>query len=189
MPTAGFPEPQPAVMPDTAQPPPDPPSIVVHASSTPIDRGDVRLDAAPGRPLESRPTPDLTATAETRPASAPSNAAASATTIDERQTIHGVLGQYAAAFNRLDATAAKAVWPQVDRRALERGFSQLERQTVALSNCTVLVNSGQATAQCRGQATYVPKVGNRTERTENRTWQFELRKSGDSWIIARVDSR
>jgi hypothetical protein len=177
------------VLPDAAQPLPDPPAIAVHTLSTPLDRGDVRLDAAPGRPLEPRPTPDLTATATTRPASAPSNAAPSSPAIDEQQSIHRVLGQYAAAFNRLDATAAKAIWPQVDRRALERGFSQLERQTVALSNCTVLVNAGQATAQCRGQATYVPKVGNRAERTENRNWQFDLRKSGDSWIIARVDSR
>jgi hypothetical protein len=141
----------------------------------------------------TRLDPALTApTAEvlpTSPSAPPPSSTSRAAIIDERPVIQQVLGRYAAAFTRLDASAAAAVWPEVNRRALERGFSQLESQTISFRDCNVLVRASQASAQCRGEARYVPKVGNRNERSESRTWRFELQKTGERWIIAAVESR
>ena len=100
-----------------------------------------------------------------------------------------MLGRYRTAFNSLDAGAAQAVWPDVNRRALERGFNQLESQSVAFNDCSVLLHTERATARCSGRTTYVPKIGNRSKRTEARRWTFELQKSGEQWTIAAVDTR
>lgn len=109
--------------------------------------------------------------------------------LDDRDAINGVLLRYRTAFDSLDAGAAQAVWPEVNRRALERGFSQLESQSVAFNDCNVSLQAGRATARCQGHTTYVPKIGNRSERTEARRWTFELQKSDERWTIAAVDTR
>jgi hypothetical protein len=120
-------------------------------------------------------------------ASAPVASAPAAPT--DRQVIDAVLGRYRSAFNRLDAVGAQAIWPTVDRRALERAFGQLERQNVRFSSCAIDVTGVVASARCSGRTIYVPRVGNRDERSENREWQFSLRKAGDQWNIASVQTR
>ena len=100
-----------------------------------------------------------------------------------------MLGRYRTAFNDLDAVGAQAIWPTVDRRALERAFGQIERQDVRFTSCVVDVAGAVASARCSGRTNYVPRVGNRSERSENREWQFSLRKAGDQWNIASVQTR
>ncbi len=107
----------------------------------------------------------------------------------DRQVIQGILGQYEAAFSQLDTAGARAVWPGVDAGALERAFSQLERQALRFNTCSIAIIGTGATARCQGTTTYVPRVGRPGERTDSRRWQFELKKTGDRWAIVSVDSR
>jgi hypothetical protein len=103
-----------------------------------------------------------------------------------------VVDSYTRAFERLDARAARAVWPNVDERALGRAFNEIESQSFNFSGpCDVDVQGARATASCRGTARYVVKVGNREPRTEPRTWDIRLSRSGDEWFIdsVRVASR
>jgi hypothetical protein len=97
-----------------------------------------------------------------------------------------VLNQYARAFDRLDPGAARAVWPTVDERALARAFASLESQDVSFSYCDIDIKGAQASASCRGTASYVGKVGNRQARTEPRQWNFELKLHGDDWKIEKA---
>ena len=94
------------------------------------------------------------------------------------------LNQYARAYSRLDASAARAVWPSVDERALSNAFAGLASQALDFDGCSIDVRGAAAHATCRGTASYVPKVGNGRPRIEPRTWRFELRRDGDVWTIA-----
>ena len=118
----------------------------------------------------------------------PVKAAAPAPPTD-RQAVEAVLGQYQAALSRLDANGVRTIWPGLNAAALERAFGQVERQAVTFTSCAVSIIGAGATARCQGRASYVPKVGNRTERVDHRQWQIDLRKNGDSWRIVAVDSR
>jgi hypothetical protein len=107
----------------------------------------------------------------------------------EEQRIRAILGEYRSAYERLDASAAKAVWPSVDQRALARAFEGLRSQGLAFDDCQMQVRGQQATATCRGRATFVPRVGSSGERTERRQWTFELQKVGESWLIRSALAR
>ena len=84
---------------------------------------------------------------------------------------------------------AAAVWPTVDRRALDRAFSQLSEQEFTFSSCEVSVQGVLASAACTGHARFVPKVGNTTPRSEPRRWDFRLRKAISGWVIDGVNAR
>jgi hypothetical protein len=103
--------------------------------------------------------------------------------------IESVLGRYASAFSALDARGAKAVWPSVNERNLERAFGSLERQEFDLGACDIAVTPPRAVATCDGRARYVPKVGNKNFRSERRRWTFRLQQSGPDWSIEAVDTR
>lgn len=97
--------------------------------------------------------------------------------------------RYAAAYGNLDVGAARDVWPNVDQRALARAFDSLASQTVSFDSCDIDVRGAVANASCRGQASYVGKVGRTEPRTEPRTWRFELRRDGERWTIERAEAR
>jgi hypothetical protein len=107
---------------------------------------------------------------------------------DESAIVRGVLSRYERAYSSLDASAASAVWPGVDRAALAHAFQGLTSQRVSLKSCDVTVNGIAARAQCSGTATWVPKVGGGA-RTAARTWDFELRKVDGDWTIERAIAR
>jgi hypothetical protein len=109
---------------------------------------------------------------------------------DDVALVRDILDKYADAYTRLDADAAKAVWPSVNRAALSRAFSGLNEQRIAFSDCAVLVHSTQARATCSGSTTWEPKIGGGA-RTDVRRWAFDLEKSGSDWVIrdARVQNR
>jgi hypothetical protein len=137
------------------------------------------------------PQPETPPTAEQRPA-APVGASISAETPgvpSDRSSIQDVLNRYQHAFNSLDASAAKALWPSVDERALGRAFDQLSRQAVVFDACKTAVTGRLAVSACQGHASYVPKIGNKMERTEAGRWTFKLRKGDSGWLIDGVESR
>jgi hypothetical protein len=104
----------------------------------------------------------------------------------EEQQITATLHRYAAAYQQLDATAARTVWPTVDQRALARAFKSLESQEFTFDECDVRVVDRGASAACRGSVTYIPKVGSKTAHKGDRQWNFELQKQQDVWLITRA---
>lgn len=104
----------------------------------------------------------------------------------ERAAVRALLERYRAAYERLDARAAKRVWPGADERALERAFSGLERQTVNFDACDIDISNARGRALCRGSASYTPRVGKRDERTQGRNWTFVIQKAGGDWRIESV---
>ncbi len=104
------------------------------------------------------------------------------------QDIRDALQQYRQAYTSLDAHAARAVWPSLDEQALARAFQSLSAQKIVFEGCDVDVRGVRATADCRGEASYVRKVGNRDPQTEARQWRFELAQSNGAWRIAKVEA-
>jgi len=142
--------------------------------------------------------PTYSGSAPTSPGSAPTSRpgvapAAAAPRVDPAASaeaaVRQVLQRYVAAYNRLDASAARAVWPGVDRDALQRAFSQLEAQTLRFDRCTISVDDEGGSANCAGQAQWVPRVGDQDARRERRTWRFDFSRNGDDWIITRAEAR
>jgi hypothetical protein len=103
--------------------------------------------------------------------------------------IRSLLDHYRQAYGSLDANAVAAVWPSVNTRSLARAFSQLESQRFEFTDCRIDVSVARAQAICAGRASFVPKIGGRATRTENREWAFVLQRLNDGWIISRADAR
>jgi hypothetical protein len=104
----------------------------------------------------------------------------------EEQVVRQILREYTRAFERLDARAAKAVWPSLDDRALQRAFEQLDAQKVQFASCGVSITGPAANARCLGNATYRPKVGSRVLRVTEREWTFNLARSEGGWQIVNA---
>ena len=107
----------------------------------------------------------------------------------EESEIQRALGLYRTAYQRLDAEAARTVWPSVDVRALARAFDTLNSQELVFEACVFEITGEVATARCRGTATYTPKVGSRKPRLEPRQWTFHLRKMSQSWKIQSAQAK
>lgn len=131
---------------------------------------------------------NTSSTAVPSPAAAAPAVVATVSRADETRVAQ-VLNQYARAYGQLDASAARAVWPSVDERALARAFSGLASQDVSFDSCDIDVRGATANASCRGRARYVGKIGSREERNEPRQWRFELRRDGDAWKIETAEAR
>ena len=195
---ASQPDPQPLRV-DTP-PPPDtpPPAPVTHAlpaaaerpeplppvigNSTPIERPtSPATSAAPSPPPVATAAPPVAATAS------PARDVAETARRDEEKIRH-VLDGYASAYSRLDANAASAIFPGMDRRALARAFDGLSSQSVSLGTCDVRVVTETAMVDCAGTATWSPKVGGGS-RTESRRWQFRMRSQSGEWQIVAAKVR
>jgi hypothetical protein len=164
-----------------------PPALAAAAAELPA--APEGLPALPLRPAPIAPPAEPAAYTAGEPAAgapAPPEPAPAALP-DERERIRAVLSRYEAAYTRLDARAAHAVWPGVDRGALARAFSALESQRLHLGNCDVAVDGGSARAECAGTATWTPKVG--SGRTESRRWAFDLKNASGAWQIVGADIR
>jgi hypothetical protein len=51
------------------------------------------------------------------------------------------------------------------------------------------VSEARAVAVCSGTASYVPRVGKKARRGDQRQWEFELSKADDGWLIDTVSAR
>jgi hypothetical protein len=147
------------------------------------------LPGPPASPPASDPAPvrrPPASSVQPSTASPPPETSRAAT---ENSAIYLVLGRYQSAFNDLNASVAKAVWPSVDERVLGRAFEGLQQQEILFDACQIAVDGAQAVASCRGRARYVPKVGSKAARLEPHHWTFRLRNTGESWVIDNVESR
>lgn len=179
--------------PAVATPAPQPPPI----STPPVLRAADRTPAAPVIPVNMLPpaaekpvappslpeAPPPAAAAATTPAPAPPPAPA----VDETARVRSVLSQDQSAYSRLDARAARSVWPAVDERALSRAFEGLQAQRLSLGRCDVSVSGATARANCAGTASWTPKVG--SARTQARRWDFTLQNADGAWRIVQAQTR
>ena len=139
-----------------------------------------------GTPIPDLPMPPLPEVAA--PPKAAPRAADPPPTVDESPRVRAALAQYESAYSTLDVSAAQSIWPAVDARALARAFEGLESQRVSLGNCSVAIDGASARADCRGTASWTPKIGGGTQ-SGSRSWQFELKKVDGAWQIVRADMR
>jgi len=160
---------------ETVAAPPAPPAVVAVAPAV----------AAPAvsAPIVAPPPPAPALPSAAAPAAAARSAAAVA-----HSAVMSTVREYTQAYGAMDVTAAAAVWPSVDRRALSRAFATLKSQQLELANCEVTIFDTSATARCRGKLEYVRKVGDPTPRTGHQEWLFKMRKLGDEWIIDGLDA-
>ena len=174
--------------------------------ATLVSRGDTVVAAKPIPPSAALPQPAVAADAPAAPstliaatpvvpsaiAPVPAVRTAPLAPIDnlaETDVIQTVLGRYQGAFGALDSVAASAVWPTVDRKALSRAFERLEEQRIEFDKCQIAVEGRRAVASCDGRSRYVPRVGNKSPRTEARHWRFTLLRLEQEWLIDQVESR
>ena len=103
--------------------------------------------------------------------------------------VQTVLARYRDAYDDLDAGAARAIWPSVDHKALSKAFERLEHQQLIFDSCDISVTDARAVASCRGVASYIPRVGNKARRDDQRAWEFTLSRVNDAWLIDTVSAR
>ena len=199
-PTPAAPTPPPSA---TAQPSP-PPSVTPSPNVTPSPAATASIPRnapAPAVSAASTPAAPPPSIAGLAPAPAPAPASSAApgvvtppaagAPVETNQTgIQNTLARYRKAFSALNASAAREVWPTVNERSLSRAFDRLEQQDVSFERCQIEVtNNDRAEATCNGTARYVPRVGSRTPRVDQREWRFNLVKVKDEWLIGAVDAR
>jgi hypothetical protein len=171
--------------PDVALPPASPAEAATIVAEIPVAPAPSIDLPPPAGPLPAAPLP----VAPPAVAAAAAGGLAAAMVAADEAAIETTLRRYEDAYERLDAKAAAAVWPTVDRRALSHAFEGLASQRLNISGCAVLVRAGAstATASCSGTAEYVRKVGDTRVRVEPRQWMFTLNKTQGAWRIAAVD--
>jgi hypothetical protein len=143
-------------------------------------------------PVQAARMPETTVPTPISPGPTPTAAAvvpAAIVSPREETRVQEVLRRYARAYGELDASAAAAVWPSVDEKALARAFKDLASQNLSFDDCEIDIRGSVANASCRGMASYVGKVGSREPRIEPRTWRFELRRDGEAWKIENAEAR
>jgi hypothetical protein len=159
-------------------------------SGAPAPSASTLLATAP-TPIAAAEAPRAPAPAPAAPPPSPSNPTAplESSLPPVTRAVLRTLYQYQQALSTLDSSAAQAVWPSVNVKALDKAFDQLGEQAIDLQGCDVGVSGARAEATCTGTASYVPKVGNKRPRLEERQWRFTLRQDDDRWLIERVDVR
>jgi hypothetical protein len=137
-------------------------------------------------PVAAPIAPELPLPTETRGAAAdvPVEPIAPAAEEAIRRAVHS----YREAYQSLDASAAAAVWPSVDRRALTRVFATLKSQGLEFERCAITMSDTQATVSCRGLLQVVPKFGNPVPLTSQQQWVFRMRRIGPDWKIDDVSA-
>ena len=104
----------------------------------------------------------------------------------DRRGVETAVGRYRDAFTNLDASAVRAVWPSANEKQLARAFGQLQDQRLEFHACDFDIKDAVAAATCTGVAVYVPKVGNKNPRFDDRRWVFTLKRAGGGWTIQDV---
>jgi hypothetical protein len=170
------PEPTPDAKP---APEPEPPPAAPPRPSAPAE-------SAPAEPI----APLVSTLAESRPAppAAPAATDPAPAVVNVEQDVRKVIERYRDAYERLDAAAARAVWPGVDEAALARAFGGLTSQRIEFERCDIWRDAQAAFASCSGRASYVPKVG-RAQNDVPRAWHFQFRRRAVGWTIESAEVR
>ena len=104
----------------------------------------------------------------------------------DRRGVEAAVARYRDGFTNLDAAAVHAVWPAANEKQLARAFSQLQDQRLEFHACDFDVKDTVAAATCTGIAAYVPKIGNKNPRFDDRRWVFSLKRADGGWTIQDV---
>jgi len=152
-------------------------------------------DVNAGSPLTPEParvpdvTPTLVPAVLTAPAPPPARVTDPATVrASDTAAIESVLGRYRNAYTALNMGEVQRVWPQVDRRALERSFSEVDENALQFDDCRIDITGRDARAACSGSARSLPK-GSTRPKLESRRWDFTLSKIGTDWLILSAQTR
>jgi hypothetical protein len=176
-PAATPPPPTPVATP----PPPPAPATEIAEKRPAVD------NAAPSAAPPVVPAANTTTTGDAPVAAVRTSTGPSRT--EEAAQIRTVLSRYETAYNKLDASAASSVWPNVDQAALDRAFKGLISQRVSLGLCDITVIGEIGGASCAGKARWEPRVGGGLQ-TADRHWTFNLRKGPDGgWHIEQIRVR
>lgn len=163
--------------------------FVIPGREVAVGGGDAPVSPTPAPALLIRgglePVAPLPTTGVTAP---PANAVGGGGLSPESAALSRVLGRYQTAYSTRDANAAAAIWPSVDRRALNRAFERLQDQELDLERCTYAVSSTSATARCDGTLRYARRIGDTSPKVEQHTWTIEFVKKGSTWHIVRVSA-
>jgi hypothetical protein len=176
----------------TRTPSDDPPTPLASVAAPIGTAGNTATAAAPLLPAGT--IQPLAESLPPRPAPAAPPAAAAANTnapiVDPAAPlvagVRQVLDRYAQGYSSRQAAIVRQVWPEVDARALERAFGQLDSQDVRFDECRIEAAEAAANATCTGMASWVPAVGDRSPRRQPRTWRFALAREGQGWIITQA---
>jgi hypothetical protein len=103
-----------------------------------------------------------------------------------RQAIRGVLDEYRAAFEKLNADALRAVQPGVDYENMKKIFATVTGYTVRLDVKDVVVKGDVAQARCVVTYNPVPKPSVKIKPVPT---VFHLRRSGELWLIERLERK
>lgn len=158
------------------------------ASREPARTSGTAAVAAPPAVAPPAPRTGSTGTESAAAAAGTTAAAVPARRVAEQQ-IEDTLSRFAAAYESLDAEAASRIWPGVDRRALARAFQGLRSQEITFTGCRMAIETVAASVDCNGWTTFVPRIGSQDPRTEQRRWNFQLRKRGETWSITEARIR
>lgn len=107
----------------------------------------------------------------------------------DRAAIDRVLGTYQQSYSSLDAGMVSTIWRGLDTRGLQRAFNGLDSQRMSFEHCDVHVGGDTAKASCTGVLDYVRKIGQPNPLQKRLSWNFELQRTGDRWLISGVDAR
>jgi hypothetical protein len=135
----------------------------------------------------SQPPPSPVVT----PPPAPTNPLSEADKAEARRTadetaIRGVLAEYAAAYERLDAAAVKRLRSLTEQqgRQIEQQFRTFKSQSMRLDVTKLEQTDSTARVQTRMTQIVVPRSGNSYNDSSERV--FEFQKVGSTWTIVRV---
>lgn len=163
-------------------------------SSQGIDPADVS-SAGGGAPLIPLPVDSIRPTEPLRTAVQPVTARRSPTAagkpinqVDDAAAIRAVVNRYRDAMSTSDVQAVQAVWPRTDVNAVRREFARGE-QNLEFEACRVSSTGTTANVSCVGVIESGFVSGQRRPRSEQRRWEFTLRKVGTGWIIAGLNYR
>ena len=132
------------------------------------------------------PSPALTPAPPTTAAAAPPSLPPAQSQTAARQAIRGVLDEYRAAFERLNADALKAVQPGVDYDAMKKTFASVTGYTVRIDFKEVSVDGDTGTASCLVTYNPTPKPAGKLQPVAT---VFHLRRTGDVWLIERLERK
>ncbi len=160
------------------------PTVAVPADSG-IPSG---LSLGRSEPPSPPPAPAPVPPANVASANVPNDAErAAATRIADEAAVRGVLGEYKAAYERLDAAAVKRIWPTLtaaQERQLADQFRAFKSYSLQFQNVAVSLAGTTATVSCRIARTATPKAGRPQSNANNAS--LELRKEGAGWVITRL---
>jgi hypothetical protein len=103
----------------------------------------------------------------------------------EEQRIRTALEQYENAYDTLNASAVRAIFPGAPA-TLEKAFAQYEfyRLELVVQRIRLAPDGMSATAECTLSHFFRPRVGR--DQDFRRNQEFTFQKRGNSWIIVRV---